>query len=64
MYLMAILFPPVAVIMCGKYWQALLNCLFVILFYVPAVVHAVLLVKEHKENERLEKQLNVLKGIK
>lgn len=64
MYLLAILLPPVAVLMCGKPWQALLNCIFVILFYVPAVVHAVLLVKDKKENERLERQLDVLKGIK
>lgn len=62
MYLLAILFPPLAVLLCGKPLQALFNIVLTIFFYVPGVIHAILVVKEKKENDRMCKQVQMMKG--
>lgn len=51
MYLLAILLPPVAVLFCGKPIQALINIPLCLLFWLPAVVHAILIVNT-RANER------------
>lgn len=56
LYLLAILLPPVAVLLCGKPIQALLNLLLTLLLWVPGVIHALFVVNEHKANQR-NKQL-------
>lgn len=55
MYLLAILLPPVAVLLCGKPVQAVLNVILTVLFWVPGVIHAILVVNEHKADKRIEK---------
>jgi len=55
-YLLAILLPPVAVLMCGKPAQALLNCVLTVCLWVPGMIHAILVVSSYqadKRNERL-----------
>ncbi|MCB2154091.1 YqaE/Pmp3 family membrane protein [bacterium] len=52
LYLLAIILPPVAVLLCGKPIQALINLLLTLLFYVPGAVHAVLVVHDSKEEKR------------
>jgi uncharacterized membrane protein YqaE (UPF0057 family) len=39
-YLLAIILPPVAVLLCGKPVQALLNLVLTLFFWIPGVVHA------------------------
>jgi uncharacterized membrane protein YqaE (UPF0057 family) len=62
MYLLAILFPPLAVLLCGRPFQALLNVLLTLLFWVPGVLHALLVVggynadKRHREMMRAMQQ--------
>jgi len=56
MYLLAILLPPVAVLFCGKPIQALLNVLLTLLFWFPGAIHALLVVKERKDDKRMQKQ--------
>ena len=41
-YLFAILLPPVAVLLCGKPFLAILNLLLTLCFWIPGVVHACL----------------------
>lgn len=56
LYLLAILLPPLAVLLCGKPFQAILNVLLTIAFYVPGLIHALLVVNSHhadKRNQRL-----------
>ncbi|MFD1020827.1 YqaE/Pmp3 family membrane protein [Thalassobacillus hwangdonensis] len=48
LYLLAILLPPVAVLLTGKPMKALLNLVLTIIFFVPGAVHAALVVKDHK----------------
>ena len=44
MYLLAILLPPVAVLICGKPIQFLINCLLTLCFWIPGSLHALLVV--------------------
>lgn len=52
LYFLAIIFPPLAVLLCGRPGTALLNCLLTLFFWVPGAIHAILVVNEHKANER------------
>lgn len=59
-YLLAIILPPVAVLLCGKPLQFLLNILLTLFFWIPGVIHAILVVNSHladKRTERLEKAI-------
>lgn len=51
-YLLAILLPPLAVLICGKPIQALLNLILTLFFWVPGAVHAVLVVNNYYEDRR------------
>ena len=61
MYLLAIVLPPVAVLFSGKPFQAFLNLLLCFLGYVPGVIHAILVVNDHKANKRMLKQTELIK---
>lgn len=55
MYLLAILLPPLAVLLAGKPVQALINFMFCFLLWVPAVIHAWAVVGEYKADKRMGK---------
>ena len=55
MYLLAILLPPVAVLICGKPLQALINLILCLFLYIPGMVHAIMVVNEYKADMRAEK---------
>ncbi|TVP89000.1 MAG: YqaE/Pmp3 family membrane protein [Alkalicoccus sp.] len=57
MWLLAILLPPVAVLIAGKPFQALINLILTLIFYVPGVIHAILVVKDMKDDARMEKYM-------
>ena len=58
LYLLAILLPPLAVLLCGKPIQALLNCvLCVVTLWVGAVIHAMLVVSSHHADQRSERMV-------
>lgn len=52
MYLLAILLPPVAVLMCGKPVQALLNVVLWICGIIPGIIHALLVVSSTQADRR------------
>jgi uncharacterized membrane protein YqaE (UPF0057 family) len=54
MYLLAILLPPVAVLFAGKPFQAIINFFLTLLFWVPGVIHAILVVNEKKADNRMK----------
>ena len=54
-YLLALLLPPVAVLVCGKPVQALLNLVLTLLFWVPGAVHACLVVHGHLADKRADR---------
>jgi len=51
-YLVAIIFPPLAVLLVGKPIQALLNLVLTLLFYLPGLIHAILVINAHKADKR------------
>lgn len=61
MYLLAILFPPAAVLLCGKPIEALLNCFLTLLFWVPGVIHAMLVVSSSQADARTGRVVGAIK---
>lgn len=55
MYILAIFLPPVAVALCGRPFQALLNLLLCLLLFVPAIVHALFVVAETRRDKALRR---------
>lgn len=51
-YLIAILLPPLAVLLCGKPIQAVLNIFLTLLFWIPGMIHAILVVNSHLADKR------------
>ena len=56
MYFLAIVCPPAAVLFSGKPFQALLNVLLTILGWIPGMIHAILIVKDRKDDKRMRRQ--------
>lgn len=59
-YLLAILLPPVAVFICGKPIQGIINIILTLLFYVPGAIHAVLVVHSYLSDKRTEKVIDAI----
>ena len=55
MRLLAIILPPVAVLLCGKPIQALLNLALCCLVWIPGVIHAWGVVTDKKADNRAAK---------
>ena len=51
-YLLAIILPPVAVLMCGKPFQAILNVFLCAFYWIPGVIHAWIVVANWEANNR------------
>ncbi len=51
-YLLAIILPPVAVLLCGKPLQFFLSILLTLCFWIPGVIHAILVVNSHLADQR------------
>lgn len=61
LYLLAILLPPLAVLLTGRIGAFLLNLLLCLLFWVPGIIHAVIVVADHKANKRTDKIVQAIK---
>jgi uncharacterized membrane protein YqaE (UPF0057 family) len=61
LYLVAILLPPLAVLICGKPMQSILNLVLTIAFYVPGLIHALLVVHNHYADRRTERVIRSLR---
>lgn len=55
LYLLAILLPPVAVLLTGRPLQAILNFFLTLMLWFPGAIHAILVVNEHKADQRAQK---------
>lgn len=60
MYLLAIICPPLAVLLCGKPIQALLSIGLTILGLLPGIIHACFVVSSHKADKRNEKLISAM----
>ncbi len=59
-YLIAIVLPPLAVLLCGKPIQFLLNIALTVCLWVPGMLHAILVVHDHKQNRRTKRILEAI----
>ncbi|ASN07472.1 YqaE/Pmp3 family membrane protein [Virgibacillus necropolis] len=50
LYILAILLPPVAVLMTGRPIQVLINVLLTIIGWIPGVIHAMFVVHGSKKS--------------
>ena len=52
-YFLSFLLPPVAVLLCGNPLLSVLNLILTALGWIPGVIHALLVVNDHKRDLRL-----------
>ncbi|PJN89075.1 YqaE/Pmp3 family membrane protein [Bacillus sp. mrc49] len=64
LYIIAILFPPLAVLMAGKPISALINLILTLFFYIPGLIHAFFVVHDKKADNRLKRQAALLAKAK
>lgn len=57
MYLLAVVLPPVAVLFSGKPVQAFLNLILTLFFWFPGAIHAILVVKDRRDDKRMKKYI-------
>jgi uncharacterized membrane protein YqaE (UPF0057 family) len=61
-YLLAILLPPIAVLICGKPIQALINLLLCLLLWVPGVIHALFVAHDYYADQRTKELVAAMRG--
>lgn len=54
-YFFAIFCPPFAVLLCGKPVQCLFNFFLTFLFWIPGMIHALLVVQSYEAHKRTER---------
>jgi uncharacterized membrane protein YqaE (UPF0057 family) len=59
-YILAILLPPLAVLSCGKPFQAILNLILCLFLWIPGAVHALLVVHDYHEDRRTGRVIRAL----
>lgn len=60
LYLLAIVLPPVAVLLRGKPFQALLNLVLTICFWVPGIIHAWIVINGANKDKRMKQQAKLI----
>lgn len=60
-YFLAIILPPLAVLLCGKPVQFILNIFLTLLGWIPGIIHAILVVNNHLADKRTNKIVNAMK---
>lgn len=60
LYFLAIVLPPVAVLLVGRPFQALLNLILTMIFWAPGAIHAILVVHDKKAERRMKKQAKLI----
>lgn len=60
MYFLAVIFPPLAVLLAGKPFQFLLNIPLTLLAWIPGMIHAIMVVNEYKADQRNQQLVNAV----
>jgi uncharacterized membrane protein YqaE (UPF0057 family) len=63
-YLIAIVLPPLAILLCGKPFQAILALILqiTILGWIPAAVWAILVVNSYQQDKRTNRIIKSMRG--
>ena len=59
-YLLAIVLPPLAVLLCGRPVQALLNTILWVCLWIPGSIHALFVVHDHLAEQRTQTMVRAL----
>jgi uncharacterized membrane protein YqaE (UPF0057 family) len=62
LYVLAILLPPIAVLVCGKPFQFLLNIVLCLLGWVPGIIHALLVVHDRNADKRTQRIIKAVEA--
>ncbi|KIL52114.1 YqaE/Pmp3 family membrane protein [Jeotgalibacillus soli] len=57
LYILAIIFPPLAVLFTGKFGHFLLNIVLTFLGYIPGLIHAIIIIRDQKQKKEIKKML-------
>lgn len=60
-YFLAIILPPLAVLLCGKPVQFILNIFLTLLGWIPGVIHALFVVNNHLADRRTDRIVKAMK---
>lgn len=60
-YFLAIVLPPVAVLLCGRPMQFVLNIFLTICGVIPGMIHALMVVSSHKADKRADRIIRAIK---
>jgi uncharacterized membrane protein YqaE (UPF0057 family) len=60
-YFLAIILPPLAVLLCGKPFQFILNLILTLCLWIPGVIHALFVVHSHLADKRTDKIVQAMK---
>ncbi len=60
MILLAIVLPPLAVLLCGKPFQALISIPLTACFWIPGVIHALMIVNARAADQRNKALINAI----
>lgn len=61
LYLVAIIVPPLAVLLAGKPFQAVINVILTLAFYIPGLIHALFVVNNHYADKRTNRVIKAMK---
>jgi uncharacterized membrane protein YqaE (UPF0057 family) len=61
LYLIAVLWRPLAVLLAGKPFQATLNLILTLLLYVPGLIHALLVGDNHFADKRQDRLIREMR---
>ncbi|MGL5347611.1 MAG: YqaE/Pmp3 family membrane protein, partial [Peptostreptococcaceae bacterium] len=61
LYFLAVICPPVAVLLRGKPIQSLFNLLLTLLGWIPGVIHAILVVNKANADKRHKEMVKAIK---
>ena len=62
LYLVAVILPPLAVLLCRKPFQAILSIVLSLIFYFPGLIHALFVVHNHYADKRHQEMMRELGG--
>lgn len=63
-YLFAVFLPPIAVLLCGKPFQAFINIFLCLLAWIPGMIHAICVVASHESQRRHEQLIAAVTSSK
>lgn len=62
MYLLAVVFPPLAVLLTGRPFQAVLSVFLTLCLWLPGVIHACAVVGDSAAERRTDRLVRAMRG--